>query len=271
VIWHFLGVRKGMLLGYISNNRNLAFIKIWNFIKKHPSVMIDLYKHSIYNLDQIMGGWMNETGICSCFFKRSNQERQMKKMLDLGIEERMIFVDKQSGKDFERPGYKAMKRIIREGDNIYFDSLDRLGRDYDGVIHEWKYITRDLKADIIVLENASLFDSRKFREMGDMGRLMEDQFLSLLAYVADQERKKIKQRQAEGIALAKKNGKHMGRPKKNLHTLTKTQLQLMEENYPRWKAKEITAVEFMRRVEVKKNTFYKIIKEYENALEHQEE
>lgn len=138
--------------------------------------------------------------------KDQNQERQIKKMLELGIEERMIFVDKQSGKDFDRPGYQAMKRILREGDIIYFDALDRLGRNYDAVINEWKYITRELKADIVVLENASLFDSRKFREMGDIGRLMEDQFLSLLAYVADQERKKIKQRQAEGIALAKKNG-----------------------------------------------------------------
>jgi DNA invertase Pin-like site-specific DNA recombinase len=119
----------------------------------------------------------------------------------------------------------------------------------------------------MVLENASLFDSRKFGEMGDMGRLMEDQFLSLLAYVADQERKKIRQRQAEGIALAKKLGKHMGRPKKNLHSLTKYQLQTIDENYLCWKAKEITAVEFMRRVEVKKNTFYKIIKEYENTLD----
>ncbi len=87
-----------------------------------------------------------------------------------------------------------------------------MGRNYDKVIVERKHITRDLKADIIVLENESLFDSRKFREMGDMGRLMEDQFLSLLSYVADQERKKIRQRQSEGIAIAKFQGKHLGRP-----------------------------------------------------------
>ncbi|GGE29139.1 DNA recombinase [Marinithermofilum abyssi] len=199
--------------------------------------------------------------------KDQNQERQIKKMLELGVEERMIFVDKQSGKDFDRPGYQTMKRIIREGDVIYFDALDRLGRNYDGVINEWKHITRELKADIVVLENASLFDSRKFRDMGDMGRLMEDQFLSLLAYVAEQERKKIKQRQAEGIALARKNGKHIGRPKLNLHTLSNEQRQLLASHYPKWKNKEITGVEFMRILRLKKNSFYKIIKEYESTLE----
>jgi DNA invertase Pin-like site-specific DNA recombinase len=85
----------------------------------------------------------------------------------------------------------------REGDLLYLDALDRLGRDYDGIIQEWKYITRVLNADIVVLENEVLFDSRKFRSMGDLGKLMEDQFLSLLSYVAEQERKKNKQRQAE--------------------------------------------------------------------------
>lgn len=84
-----------------------------------------------------------------------------------------------------------MLLIIREGDLIYLDALDRLGRDYDGIIREWKYITRQLNADIVVLENETLFDSRKFRRMGDLGKLMEDQFLSLLSYVAEQERKKI--------------------------------------------------------------------------------
>lgn len=123
--------------------------------------------------------------------KDQNPERQLKKFRDLEIEERYIFIDKQSGKDFNRPQYQGMLLIIREGDLLYLDALDRLGRDYDGIIREWKYITRDLNADIVVLENETLFDSRKFRSMGDLGKLMEDQFLSLLSYVAEQERKKI--------------------------------------------------------------------------------
>ncbi len=103
----------------------------------------------------------------------------------------MYFVDKLSGKDFNRPRYQAMRFMIKEGDLIYMDALDRLGRDYDGIISEWKHITRELKADIVCLDNETLFDSRKFRAMGDLGEVMEDQFLSLLAFVAEQERKKI--------------------------------------------------------------------------------
>jgi DNA invertase Pin-like site-specific DNA recombinase len=194
-----------------------------------------------------------------------NIDRQLQKMKELGIEDRFIFIDKQSGKDFEREQYQAMKRIIREGDVVYIDALDRLGRDYDGIIKEWKEITREMGADIVVLENETLFDSRKFKSMGDMGKLMEDQFLSLLSYVAEQERKKIKQRQAEGIAVAKAQGKHLGRPKMNLSTLTKEQRKTLEVFYPDWKEDRITAVEFMNKLGLKKNTFYKIVKEYEQA------
>jgi DNA invertase Pin-like site-specific DNA recombinase len=192
-----------------------------------------------------------------------NIDRQLLKMKELGIEDRFIFIDKQSGKDFEREQYQAMKRIIREGDLLYVDALDRLGRDYEGIIKEWKQITREMQADIIVLENETLFDSRKFKSMGDMGKLMEDQFLSLLSYVADQERKKIRQRQAEGIAVAKEKGKHLGRPKMNLDTLSKEQRKVLDQFYPCWKAGEITAVEFMSKLNLKKNTFYKIVNEYE--------
>ena len=195
-----------------------------------------------------------------------NIDRQLIKMNEMEIEERFIFIDKQSGKDFEREQYQAMKKVIREGDLVYVDALDRLGRDYDGIIKEWKEITRDLGADIVVLENETLFDSRKFKSMGDMGKLMEDQFLSLLSYVADQERKKIRQRQAEGIAVAKTKGKHLGRPKMDLSTLSKEQKMILESFYGTWKTGEITAVEFMGKLGLKNNTFYKIVKEYENRL-----
>lgn len=126
--------------------------------------------------------------------KDQNPERQLVKFRELGIDDRYIFVDKLSGKDFNRPRYQAMRFMIRGGDLVYLDALDRLGRDYDGIISEWKYITRELNADIVCLDNETLFDSRKFRTMGDFGKVMEDQFLSLLAYVAEQERKKNRQR-----------------------------------------------------------------------------
>lgn len=150
-----------------------------------------------------------------------------------------------------------MLLIIRGGDLLYLDSLDRLGRDYDGIIREWKYITRELNADIVVLENETLFDSRKFRTMGDLGKLMEDQFLSLLSYVAEQERKKNKQRQAEGIEVAKNNGVRFGRRKYEIN-------EDFIRVYSEWKSELITATEGMKRLSLKPNTFYRRVKEYEN-------
>lgn len=195
-----------------------------------------------------------------------NTARQEAKMQALGIDERDIYIDHASGKDFNRPQYQNMKSRLREGDLIYVDALDRLGRNYEAIISEWKEITRKINADIVVLENATLFDSRKFKAMNSedsqLGSLMEDQFLSLLSYVADQERKKILKRQKEGIAAARKAGKHLGRPAINLETLSKEQREILETNFEKWRAKEIKGVEFMEMLGLKKNTFYKVIKEY---------
>ena len=190
--------------------------------------------------------------------KDQNPERQIKKFQDLKIDDRYIFIDKSSGKDFDRPQYQAMLLIIREGDLIYLDALDRLGRDYNGIIREWNYITRSLHADIVILENETLFDSRKFRNMGDIGKLLEDQFLSMLSYIADQERDKIKQRQSEGIVIAKNKGIKFGRPKKEI-------TPLFMEIYPDWKQKKITSKESMKILQMKPNTFYRRIKEYEES------
>ncbi|MFC5647947.1 recombinase family protein [Paenibacillus solisilvae] len=190
--------------------------------------------------------------------KDQNTERQLKKMHELGIEERYIFVDKQSGKDFDRPKYQAMKMMIREKDLVYLDALDRLGRDYDGIIREWRHITREVNADIIVLENESLFDSRKFKTMGDLGKLLEDQFLSMLSYVAEQERKKIKQRQAEGIEVALGRGVRFGRPKQGV-------TEEFKKVYHEWKSGGMTAVAAMKQLGLKPNTFYRRAKELEKV------
>ena len=176
-------------------------------------------------------------------------------MQELGIEERYIFKDVASGKNFERSGYLAMKQILREGDCLYIDALDRLGRDYDGIIREWKHITRELKCDIVAMDNSALFDSRKFREMGELGKLMEDQFLSLLAYVADAERKKTLKRQKQGIDSAKKAGVRFGRPS------SVTDWELFDRTAKRWVAGEITAAEGCRITGSKKTSWYKYTKE----------
>lgn len=196
--------------------------------------------------------------------KDQNEGRQLTKMKSLGIADRNIYVDKASGKDFDRAEYQTLRRALQPGDLVYIDALDRLGRNYDGIISEWRYITREVGADVVVLENETLFDSRKFREMGDIGKLMEDQFLSLLSYVAEQERKKIRQRQAEGIALAKAEGKPIGRP---AVSLSDEQRKTWATVYPRWQAGQVKAVEFMRLLGVKKTTFYRLVKEYEAQAE----
>ncbi|NOU82807.1 recombinase family protein [Paenibacillus sp. LMG 31459] len=192
--------------------------------------------------------------------KEQNVERQLLKFRELGIEERFVFVDKQSGKDFDRPRYQAMRLMLWEGDLVYVDALDRLGRDYDGIIAEWKYVTREIGADIVCLDNETLFDSRKFKTMGDFGKVMEDQFLSLLAYVAEQERKKNRSRQAEGIEVARTEGVTFGRPK---HEIDNTFIEV----YVAWKSGECTATEAMRRIGMKKPTFYRRVKEYESNIE----
>lgn len=200
--------------------------------------------------------------------KDQNEARQLVKMQELGIEEKLIFVDKQSGKNFDRPQYQLMRRFIEAGDLVYIDSLDRLGRNYDGIIEEWKYITRTLNADIVILENQTLFDSRKFKAMDTVdidgkrvgiGKLMEDQFLSMLSYVAEQERMKIKQRQAEGIAVCKSEGRAYGRHKVEID-------DKFIQAYKQWKAKEITAVKAMELSCMKKQTFYTRVAEYEETL-----
>jgi DNA invertase Pin-like site-specific DNA recombinase len=198
--------------------------------------------------------------------KDQNEGRQVEKMLQLGIDEQFIFIDKASGKDFDRPQYQHLRKCIQEGNLIYIDALDRLGRNYDEIIKEWKYITRELNADIVILENETLFDSRKFKAMDTvdvdgkrigMGKLMEDQFLSLLSYVAEQERLKIRKRQREGIDLARKEGRAYGRPK-----TVKIDDKFIQV-YKRWKNKEITATRATEELELAARAmFYRLVNEY---------
>ena len=185
--------------------------------------------------------------------KSQNTERQIKKLRALCVEERFIFIDKKSGKDFNREQYQAMKKIIRKGDLIYIDSLDRLGRNYEGVINEWKEITRTLGADIVALDQDTLFDSRKFKNMGDIGTLMEDQFLSILSYVSEQERNKNRQRQREGIDLALSQHRAYGRPEAKI-------TDNLRAVYLQWRKGSISAVQAMTASNTKRTTFYKLVK-----------
>lgn len=190
--------------------------------------------------------------------KSQSSERQINTMHEKGVLDRDIHIDYCSGKNFERPAYKTLvEHLLRSGDLLYIDSLDRLGRNYDEVISEWKLITRKICADIVVLDQEHIFDSRRFKDMGDVGKLMEDQFLSLLSFVAEQELKKIKERQKQGIENAKRNGKHIGRPKVQFPSN-------WNEQYSKWRAEQITAKECMESLGLKRTSFYKLVKTYES-------
>ena len=192
-------------------------------------------------------------GYCRISEKDQNETRQIKAMLEAGIDERFILVDKQSGKDFNRPQYQMLKNALREGDLLIIKSIDRLGRNYKEIIKEWQSITQDLKADIKVLD-MTMLDTTLHKDL--LGTFISDLILQVLAYVAEQERANIKQRQAEGIAVAQAQGKHLGRPKAIIP-------KGFEEVYKEWKAEKITAKKAMQELNLKVTTFYKLVNIYE--------
>lgn len=196
--------------------------------------------------------------------KDQNIDRQLAEMKALGIDDRDIYIDKESGKDFDRPMYQALKRTLRAGDLLYVKSIDRFGRNSREIKREWEEITQEIGADIRVID-MPLLDTTQHKDT--LGNFVSELVLQVLSFVAEKERENIRQRQAEGIAVAKAKGKHLGRPRVSLDTLTKQQRQLFDENYPRWKSDEITAVQFMGMLGLKKTTFYKIVKEYEARLQ----
>lgn len=141
--------------------------------------------------------------------KDQNEERQLIAMREFGVPSSRIFVDKRSGKDFDRPQYKRLMKRLKPGDTLVIKSIDRLGRNYDEILEQWRYLTKERGAFIVVLD-MPLLDTGQGRDL--TGTLIADIVLQLLSYVAQTERENIRQRQAEGIAAAKARGVHMGRP-----------------------------------------------------------
>lgn len=143
--------------------------------------------------------------------REQNEQRQLAALREFGISDAQIYIDKQSGKDFERPNYKKMIRKLKCGDTVVIKSIDRLGRNYDEILEQWRYITKVKQAEVAVLD-MPLLDTRNSRDL--TGTLIADMVLQLLSYVAQTERELIRQRQAEGIAIAKKEGVKFGRKPK---------------------------------------------------------
>ncbi|MGW8956769.1 recombinase family protein [Paenibacillus sp. NPDC055715] len=185
--------------------------------------------------------------------KDQNEARQLEAMQDLGIMERDYFIDKKSGKNFDRPHYQALKSVLRKGDILFIKELDRLGRNAEEIKREWQDITHEIGAHIVILD-MPILDTRQYHN--GLEKVISSIVLELLSYMAEREREKINGRQNEGIAAAKNNGVVFGRPKQ---TISDDFIMVYEE----WKQGSITAVEAMRRVEMKPNTFYRRVKEYE--------
>ena len=142
------------------------------------------------------------------YTKEQNEERQLIALTAFGIKRENIVLDKQSGKDFERPGYQRLMKKIRPGDILVVKSIDRLGRNYSEILEQWRIINQEKNASIVVLD-MPLLDTRQGKDL--TGELVANIVLQLLSYVAETEREFIRQRQAEGIAAAKANGVHLGR------------------------------------------------------------
>lgn len=141
--------------------------------------------------------------------REQNEDRQLLALKELAIPEKNLFVDKQSGKDFERPQYRKMVRKLKKDDLLYIKSIDRLGRNYSEILDQWRILTKDKGVDIVVMD-MPLLDTRRGKDL--MGTFLSDIVLQVLSFVAENERMNIRQRQAEGIAAAKARGVRFGRP-----------------------------------------------------------
>jgi DNA invertase Pin-like site-specific DNA recombinase len=181
-----------------------------------------------------------------------NTDRQIDAMNEIKIPEAQIYTDKQSGKDFERPQYKALLKKLKPGDLVYIKSIDRLGRNYNEIQNQWRILTKERGVDIAVID-MPLLDTRNGKDL--VGTFLADIVLQILSFVAQNERENIKKRQSEGIAAAKARGVRFGRPikkpPKNFHELVRA-----------WERGKLMLEEILEQTGLKEATFYRRLKEY---------
>ena len=188
--------------------------------------------------------------------REQNEDRQLIALREMSVPEKNIFMDKQSGKDFNRPQYKKLAKKLKPGDLLYNKSIDRLGRNYEEIQNQWRVLTKDKGIDIVVLD-MPLLDTRRGKDL--MGTFLSDIVLQVLSFVAENERSNIRQRQAEGIAAAKAKGIRVGRPPLPLP-------ENFHENYQRWKSGEITCTTAAKACELPLSTFRDKAVVYEKAI-----
>ena len=187
--------------------------------------------------------------------QEQNEDRQLIAMAEAGVARGNIFMDKQSGKDFERPNYKKLIKRLRPGDTLIIKSIDRLGGNYEEIQNQWRIITKEKKVDIVVID-MPLLDTRRDKNL--LGTFISDLVLQLLSFISENERTTIRQRQAEGIAAAKKRGVRLGRP-------TKEAPSDFDELIAKWQKKEMPLDEILRQYGMSESTFYRRLRE-RNAM-----
>lgn len=184
--------------------------------------------------------------------KEQNEDRQLIALEEIKVPKKNIYIDKQSGKDFNRPMYKKLLEKMKAEDLLYIKSIDRLGRNYEEIIEQWRILTKEKRIDIVVID-MPLLDTRRGKDL--MGTFLSDIVLQVLSFVAENERKNIKQRQREGIQAAKLRGVEMGRPK-----------QPLPENFEiyviKWKENKITGTKAAEELGMPISTFYRKAKKY---------
>ena len=184
-----------------------------------------------------------------------NEDRQLIALKEIGVADKNIYLDKQSGKDFNRPQYKKLLRKLKKDDLLYIKSIDRLGRNYEEILEQWRVLTKEKGIDIVVLD-MPLLDTRRGKDL--MGTFLSDIVLQVLSFVAENERTNIRQRQAEGIAAAKAKGVKFGRPP-----------LLLPDNFYEihkdWRAKKITLKQAASACNMPVGTFYGKARKFENV------
>ena len=186
---------------------------------------------------------MSNYGYMRVSSAEQNDERQLLELVKWGILEKNIYSDKLSGKDFNRPNYQLLRKRLKEGDVLVVKSIDRLGRNYEEIQNEWRYIVKEKKADIVIID-MPILDTRANKDL--IGTLISDIVLQLLSYVAQTEREYIRQRQAEGIAIAKAKGIHLGRYARPFP-------EDFDYYYSLWKKKILTFSEMAKKLDISEN------------------
>ena len=181
-----------------------------------------------------------------------NEGRQVLALEERGIASENLFIDKQSGKDFERQNYQKLVSLLQKGDLVYIGSIDRLGRNYGEILEQWRILTKEKGVDIIVID-MPILDTRQYRDL--LGTFIADLVLQVLSFVAQNERENIRKRQSEGIAAARAKGIKFGRPEKKTP-------EKFGELVGRWEAKEIKLTDVLKVCNMSRSTFYTKLREH---------